>query len=161
MLELVIGSGAFLALLYWVFGGYPARRQGLERLGAKETCIVATAADSLFPPYGPIPVSGSQANIVEFMDHQLGQMPKDKRVLIRLLFAFVEHSPWLFGPFWPRFTRMRLERRQLWLHKMSHHRVYFLRLSFLSLRSLLCFGYFADSKVQEALNAQPNARPFE
>src|SRR5262249_2962929 len=108
-----------VALLRGLFLGYPRRRMKSAVLGAKEQAIIAAAADALFPANGPISLSGTQAGVVEYMHAHLLPLGPKQRALMKLLFWFVEHGPWLFGPRRTRFTRLGMEERARVLDDMS------------------------------------------
>lgn len=160
--EWVLGAlgVAFLLLAgYGLFGGYPRRRLKTALLSAKEQAIVAACAETLFPEHGVMPLGGTQAGVVEYLDRHIAQLPNDKRRLIRLLLAFVEHSPWFFGPA-RRFSALAPKRRQAFLFAMSQSRFYFRRLCFLSLRTLLCMAYLAHPEIAARVGSTANLTPF-
>ncbi len=75
-------------------------------MSRKEQAILAAAADALFPPGGPIPLSGTEAGAIPYLDAYVGRVDAGQRALMRLLFQAVEHGPWIFGPRFARFTRL-------------------------------------------------------
>jgi hypothetical protein len=142
--------------------GYPPPRLRTTRVfSAKEQAIVAACADALFPPGGPIPLSGTEAGVVEYMERYVQWAPRATRVLIRLLIRFIEHSPWLFGPRHARFTRLSHEERCAALDRMARSQVYFHRVSFLSMRTMLSMGYLANPEVSRSIGITSSATPFE
>jgi hypothetical protein len=142
--------------------GYPPPRLPSTRvLSAKEQAIVAACADALFPPGGPIPLSGIEAGVVEYMERYIARAPRATRALIRLLFHFVEHGPWLFGPRRARFTRLAPEERCAALDRMARSPIYFRRVTFLSLRTMLSMGYLANEDVARSIGIKRCAAPFE
>lgn len=126
---------------------------------AKEQAIVAACADALFPRGGPIPLSGTEAGLVLYMDNNLRQLPASTRALVRLLFVFIEHGPWIFGPR-PRFTRQSQEQRIATLEAMAVSRIYVARIAFLSMRTLLSMGYLANPSVAEQIGMVARPSPF-
>jgi hypothetical protein len=154
-------AGTVLALLIRaIFLGYPrAALQGVL-LSRKEQAIVSACADALFPPGGPIPVSGTEAGLVRYLDSYLGRLPRTPRILVRLLLFSVEHGPWIFGPRPARFTRLRPVERVAVLRAMARSELYFRRVSFLSLRTVLTMGYLAHPEVQRQLKIVPDSAPF-
>lgn len=140
--------------------GYPAAMlpKGAV-MTAKEQAIVAACADALFPHGGPIPLSGTEAGLVLYMDNNLRRLPTSTRALVRLLFLLIEHGPWVLGPR-PRFTRQTQEQRIHTLATMAVSRLYFLRVAFLSMRTLLSMGYLANSAVAEQIGMTPRPSPF-
>ena len=140
--------------------GYPAAiLPGGAILTAKEQAIVAACADALFPRGGPIPLSGTEAGLVHYIDNHLRRLPSSTRALVRLLFVFIEHGPWVFGMH-ARFTRQTQEQRITTLQRMAVSQRYFSRVAFLSLRTLLSMGYLANSAVAEQIGMVPRASPF-
>jgi hypothetical protein len=144
-----------------IFLGYPRASLASARLNRKEQAIISACADALFPPGGPIPVSGTEAGLVRYMDTYLGRLPRVPRLLVRLLFLSLEHGPWLFGPRPARFTRLRPVERVAVLRAMAKSSIYFRRVSFLSVRTMLTMGYLAHPEVQRRMHIVPDAAPFE
>ena len=108
-----------------------------------EQTMIAACADAMFPPAGPIPVSGTQAGLVAYVDTYLKGLPWAQRVLVRLLFLFIQLSPWLFGPRRSRFTRLSPADRIRVFGDMAVSTIYFRRVAFLSMRAIMTMGYFA------------------
>jgi hypothetical protein len=134
---------------------------GQAVLSEKERAIIAACADALFPPGGPIPLSGTEAGVVEYMDRYVARAPRHTRALLRMLFHFVEHGPWVFGPHRARFTRMQHEQRCAALDRMARSPIYFRRVAFLSLRTMLSMGYIANSEVARSIGITSCTDPFE
>ncbi|KYF57203.1 gluconate 2-dehydrogenase subunit 3 family protein [Sorangium sp. So ce854] len=148
-------AAAALARRAWSSGA-PARV-----LSAKERAIVAACADALFPAGGPIPLSGTEAGLVEYVERYVARTPRPLRPYMRLLFLFVELSPWVFGPRRARFTRLPQPDRIAVLASMSQSCIYLRRVTFLSLRTMLSMGYLANEKVARAIGVACCATPFE
>ena len=87
---------ALCAAIAWlargVFLGYPAKGVPTRNLSRKEQAILAAAADALFPPGGPIPLSGTDAGAIPYLDAYVGRVDRTQRALMRLLFQAVEHG---------------------------------------------------------------------
>jgi hypothetical protein len=164
-LALLLLAVAAVALVLWaargIFLGYPRSALRSVLLSRKEQAIVTACADALFPPGGPIPVSGTDAGLVGYMDTYLGRLPRVPRLLVRLLLISVEHGPWIFGPRPARFTKLRPVERIAVLRAMARSSIYFRRLSFLSLRTMMTMGYLAHPEVARRMHIEPDARPFE
>lgn len=126
-------------------------------LTRREQALVAAAADALFPPGGPIAISGTEAGLVGYTDAYVGRVPAASRALIGLLFVFLEHAPWVFGPTRRRFTRLSPEQRVAALARMSTSPIYFRRVAFLSLRTILSMGYLAHPVVARRIGMVPEA----
>jgi hypothetical protein len=136
-------------------------RPSARALSAKERAIAAACADALFPPGGPIPLSGTEAGLVEYMEHHVARAPRPLRPYLRLLLHAVELSPWVFGPRRARFTRLSQRDRIAVLASMAQSRIYLRRVTFLSLRTLLSMGYLANEKVACAIGVACCPAPFE
>lgn len=119
-----------------------------------EQTVVAACADAMFPPAGPIPVSGTQAGLVAYVDGYLLGLPRTQRLLVRLLFLFIQLSPWLFGPRRTRFTRLTPADRIRVFKDMAVSAVYFRRVAFLSMRAIMTMGYFACPLVDALVMRQ-------
>lgn len=148
------------ALARGVFLGYPDRRVEGALLIGKEQAIVAACADAFFPPGGPIPLSGSEAGLVEYMDDYVRRLPEGQALLVRLLLEFIEHGPWVFGPKRVRFTSLGERDREAVLESMRTSPIYFRRIAFLSMRTMLTMGYLAHPKVAEAMKMKADTDPF-
>ena len=147
-------------LLVRVFGGYRAPRGRL--LQPREMALVDAAADALFPPGGPIPESGSDAGVAAFLDGLVAAQDARNRLLMRALFALVEHATLVFpGPGglsgFRRFSRLDRDQRVAVLAAWQHSRLFPRRLAFTSLRALVTIGYFAHEPVQRGLGVAPAA----
>ncbi len=151
-------SGA--ALAKGLFLGYPKKAYASGFLTAKEQAIVAACADTLFPAGGPIPISGTQAGLVEYFDRYVARLPEQQGVLIRLLLWFVEHGPWVFGPRPVRFTSLPERERLRVLEGMRTSPIYFRRIAFLSMRTMLTMGYLAHPTVARAMRVRAHNDPF-
>lgn len=161
LIVVVVALSATALLLRGLWLGYPPAQLGAgATLGRKEQALVAAVADALFPPNGPIPVSGTGAGLVAYTDEYVRGVPPPTRLLMRLLFIFVEHGPWLFGPA-PRFTRLSQARRIREIERMAQSPVYLRRVAFLSIRMVMCMGYLANEDVKRAIGLEYRMAPFE
>ncbi len=153
-------AGATYALVRGLFLDYPKASIDGELLSRKEQAIVAACADAFFPPGGPIPISGTEAGLVAYFDGYAARLPTGQGVLVRLLLWFIEHGPWVFGPRPRRFTKMRHEERLAVLAAMQKSPIYFRRVAFLSMRTMLTMGYLACPDVCRAMRIEHDADPF-
>jgi hypothetical protein len=149
-----------VALGRGLFAGYPEKHLTGGMISAKEEAIVAACADTFFPAGGPIPLSGTQAHCVEYFDHYFARLPEGQRVLLRLLLAFIEHGPWIFGPRRVRFTSLGERDRLRVLDAMRTSPIYFRRIALLSMRTILTMGYLAHPEVARAMRMVSNHDPF-
>jgi hypothetical protein len=161
LVSLAVLSAALLLLRAIVAGYPPARLARGALLSRKEQAIVSACADALFPPGGPIPLSGTDAGLLAYVDTYVRRLPPLARVLVRLLFHSVEHGPWIFGPRPARFTRLRPEERVAVLRAMARSRMYFRRLSCLSLRAMMTMGYLAHPEVARTMRMVADPTPFD
>lgn len=148
------------ALAKGLFLGYPKKTYETGFLTAKEQAIVAACADTLFPAGGPIPLSGTQAGLVAYFDRYVARLPEQQALLIRLLLWFVEHGPWVFGPRPVRFTSLPERDRLRVLEGMRTSPIYFRRIAFLSMRTMLTMGYLAHPEVARAMRVKAHMDPF-
>ncbi len=154
----LVGLGALLAR--GVLLGYPAQPVVTRNLSRKEQAILAAAADALFPPGGPIPLSGTEAGAIPYLDAYVGRVDRSQRALMRLLFQAIEHGPWALGPRHVRFTRLAAAERIAFLRKLSKSNLYFHRVVFLSLRVMLTMAYLANEEVARRMGIATNLAPF-
>ncbi len=148
------------ALARGLFMGYPEKAVPEGRLTRKEQAIIAACADAFFPSGGRIAVSGKDARLVLYMERYLSRLPAGQARLVRLLFWFIEHGPWVFGPTRRRFSDLVLEQRIAVLESMRTSPIYFRRIAFLSMRTMLTMGYLADPRVARAMRMKANQDPF-
>ena len=106
-------------------------------------------------------MSGTEAGLVAYMEAYIARVPPGMRLLIHLLMAFIEHGPWLFGPRPARFTRLRPGERVKALEGMLTSSIYFRRVAFLSIRTILSMGYLANPKVVAQIGCVAHISPFE
>lgn len=153
-------AGASAALYRHAMRGYPRRAVKPSVLSPKEQAVVGACADAFFPGGGPIPLSGTEAGLVAYMDAYVRRLPDGPAYLARLLFHFIEHVPWVVGPRRVRFTKLSHADRLTVLETMRANRVYFLRVAFLSMRTMLTMGYLANPLVTRAMRMEANVDPF-
>lgn len=155
-----------LVLLGCVFLGWrlvtgyppPALQDGV--LNRCEQALVAAVADALFPAGGPIPLSGTEAEILAYFDGYVRRSLPRQRLLMRLLLIFTEYSPLLFGPVRRRFTRLTDAERVAYLERSSVSNIYFRRITFLSFRTLMTMAYLAHPEVERAMRICADCDPF-
>jgi hypothetical protein len=115
----------------------------------------------LFPRGGAVAPSGLDAGVPAWCGRWLETLPAGTRLLVRCLFALVEHATLLFpAPGWDgfrRFSALDPERRGQVLEGWRTSRWFARRLVFTSLRAIVTQGYFADAAVLRALRLAPLA----
>ena len=149
-----------VALARGLFAGYPEKISPRGKLTRKEQAIIAACADSFFPPGGPIPISGTDAQLVDYLERYIDRMPGEQRILIRLLLWFIEHGPWVFGPKRVRFSSLAEPDRLAVLESMRTSPIYFRRIAFLSMRTMLTMGYLSNAEVARAMRMEADTDPF-
>ncbi len=132
----------------------------LRMLSKREQALLAAVGDAFFPPDGPIPVSGVEAGVVAYFDRYLARSQRMTRVLMRLLFVFLDLSPLPFGPRRRRFVDLDQDERIQMLDDMFTSRIYFRRVSFTSIRALMTMAYLSNPRVAEAMTMTPDTDPF-
>ena len=150
----IIGSVLIICWSIWQFFlGYPKANTQCENLTAREQHVLAKSAEAFFPHGGALP-SAEEAGVVAYLDKMFPQLPKQQQILIRLLFVLIEHGPLIFGPLKGRTTRLSQEDRIKYFRSWEESSIYFRRLAFLSLRSLITIGYFSSQKVETTLMSE-------
>ena len=96
-------------------------------LSRREQTFIRAVADAYFPPNGPISLSGNDAGIVSYFNEYMRRSEPRTRFLIRLLLAFTELSPFLFGPRFSRFSKMCHADQLTFLDGAYTSRIYFRR----------------------------------
>ncbi len=129
-------------------------------LDPREQALIGAVADAFFPPGGPIPVSGTEAGIVPYFDRYLERSGARTAFLMRLLILFTDLSPIAFGRQRKRFTQLERSEQIQHLFEASTSRIYFRRVSFVSLRALMTMAYLGNERVAEHLNMRHDADPF-
>lgn len=136
------------------------KRLGDSVLSYSEQEFVCAVANAFFPPGGPIAKSGVEANVLEYFDQYLRNSEPLQQTLIHLLLAFTELSPLIFGPRFRRFTALKQDERIAFLHGAFISRIYFRRVSFISLRAVMTMAYLANDSVAAAMNMKADPDPF-
>lgn len=159
-IPIILAAAALVVLaVRGFFLGYPRASFRSAVLTSKEQAVVSACADALFPEGGPIPLSGTEAGVVRYLDGHLHLMPAGTRLLVRLLIHFTEHAPWIWGPRRARFTRLSHDERMAALAGMARSRIYFRRVAFLSMRTLLSMGYLANEAVARCIGIRTSPFP--
>ncbi len=139
-----------LAVINEAWLGYPPPKFHARTLSRKEQAFLRASAAAMFPSGGSLP-SGEDAGIVAYFDNMMDEVPKRQRLLMRLLFIFLEHGALVFGPVHKRVTRMSVDECVLVFRAWENSNFYFRRISFLSLRTLMTMAYFGADSVSDAL----------
>lgn len=129
-------------------------------LTSLEQRVVVAASDAMFPRGGAIEASGSDAGVLAYFARMLTELPPKNRALVRLLLVFIELAPVVFF-FKAPFSMQRDDDRVASLEALATSPIYFLRITFQSLRALVSIAYLANDDVARAVGAVPNLSPFE
>lgn len=144
-----------------LLGGYRPRDPARPLLAPREAAVLEAAAEALYPPGGPVPLSGGDADLAGYVDGYLAMLPAATRRLVRLLLLAFEQATLLFPA--PghagrrRFSSLTLEQRVQVLEGWRTSSLFFRRLAFTSLRALLTMAYFAHPAVLRRLELAPLA----
>lgn len=141
--------------------GYARPPIALTCLRAREYATVAAAAQVTFPPGGAVSPSGLEAGVPGNVDRFVAAQQPGTRLLMRLLFALIEHATLLFSAGGAggrrRFSRLSAAQQVSALEGWRKSRLFPRRLVFTSLRAILTMGYFADPTVLRELGLAPRA----
>jgi hypothetical protein len=130
------------------------------RAARRRQAVVRAYADALFPPHGPVPISGGDAGAVRYMERYIDRSEPRGRRLVKLLIIVSELAPIAFGPRRTSFTRLRASEQQIFLARAMTSRVYLLRMIFITMRVLLTMAYFANETVRFHLGIGDDPEPF-
>src|SRR5208337_1838842 len=165
LLALALAVAASYALSR-IFLGYPRPASRPVWLSRRELAVVDAAAETLFPLGGAIPLSGREAQIPAFVDSYVAAVPRNLRILMRMLLFLVEHatvffpaSGGLLGGAMRRFSCLSPEQRVAALTGWEHSSLFARRLVFTSLRAILTMGYLSSPGVLRALGLAPREIP--
>ena len=132
--------------------GYPPPSFAATVLSRKEQAFLRASAEAFFPSDTALP-SPVEAGVVRYLDRMLSDLPGRQRLLIRLLFVFVEHGGLVFGPDRRRITRQPVEARRATFEAWERSDMYLRRMSFLSLRTVMTLAYFGHPGVRAAVES--------
>jgi hypothetical protein len=150
----------FLAYTGWrLLLGYPSPRRSHRIVNAREAAFLDAAAEAIFPPGGPIPLSGRQADLPAYADGFLLSLPSHLRLQVRAMFLLFEQAT-IFLPApgrggFRRFSALDDVQRVAVLRGWSESRVFLRRLAFTALRAVLTMGYLGHPVVMRHLHLAP------
>ena len=163
MLGWLLLAGLVVAAVARIFKGYPRAGARYRHLSRREVAFLNAAGDAAFPRGGPIPASGSDADVAGYTDRWLAASRPRIRALMHLLFFLVEHATLVFPApgwgGWRRFTSLTPQQRIAALDGWRESRYFPRRLVFTSLRAVLTMAWFAHPPVMRQLRVAPLAIP--
>lgn len=118
-------------------------------LNKRQKRFLKAACEVLIPKDAPVAISGIEAGTIENLEEFLDSLPKSQRKLIPWLFRLLGILAFLkkFKPLYLQSSKQR-ENFFSWLEK---NKVYFFRISYYSLKTLLGLGYFANVDVMKGI----------
>lgn len=128
-------------------------------LTGREREIISAIADTTFPPAGSIPLSGTEAGVVDYLDDFLSKIPPGQANLLRAAFLFIEIAPLISGKALNIFTNSSEEARKKILD-YSNKYLYIHRALLEGVRVLSTLGYMAHPDVAKKIGCTPNLDPF-
>jgi hypothetical protein len=143
------------------FAGYPRLVESLGVVTPREAHFLDAAAEATYPAGGAIPLAGRDAGLPRYVDGWLKALPRRQRLLIRALFALMEHGTLVFAA--PgrgglrRFSSLTLDQRESVLRGWAESGLFPRRLVFMSLRAILTMGYLGHPTALRHLRLAPYA----
>ena len=155
------GSAVGVALIAarQLFGLAPKRLEDSVLTGPEQE-LVCAVADTFFPPAGPIPVSGTEAGLLEYFDAYVRNSDRLQATLIHLLLTFTDMSPLLFGPRFARFSNLSDDDKLTFLQGAFTSNIYFRRISFVSIRAVMTMAYLSNDAVAKVMEMDNQTDPF-
>lgn len=120
-------------------------------LSAREKRTLDAAAACIAPAGGPFPIGYADVDYQAFVTEYLSVVPKDVRLLLKVILFVVEYGALILAGRFGRFSRMPLEARNETLQAMSHSRLFFLRGFSILLSSLILMPFYRDQRVMDAI----------
>src|SRR5262245_12753422 len=159
MLGQLLVVGLLVAFALRVFAGHPRAGTHYRHLARREVAFLNAAGDATFPRGGPIPASGSDADVAGYVDRWLAASTPRIRALMHLLFFLVEHST-LLAPApgwggWRRFSSLSPEQRIAALDGWRTSRHFARRIVCAPLAAILTLGSFSPPPVLRQLRLAP------
>jgi len=90
----------------------------------------------------------------------VSRAPTGHQVMLTLLFMGAEFSPLVFGPLKKPLSLLSDEERVSIFSKLAYSDNYYVRMGFISLRTVLTIGLFSSGAVNKKLGIEVNANPF-
>lgn len=142
---LVAGYGATKQL-----GSYEAAPKKFKELTDKEYAVIQAMGDVFFPKGAAgTPLSGSEAQVADYIDNHLANLKPGNKTLTRALFAAIEHSTIVFGLTFKKFTQLSPQKQEEFLRGWETSGIYLRRQLAMSSKAIMAAAYFADPQVRE------------
>jgi hypothetical protein len=158
ILWLLLVSFAAYALAR-IFLGYPQPGSRLRLVGRRDAAFLDAAADATFPPGGPLPLAGRDADLPGYVDAFLLSLPPHLRLQIRAMLMLFEQATIIFPASGRggrrRFSSLSQEQRVEVLTGWSNSSLFLRRLAFTALRAVLTMGYLGHPIAMRHLRLAP------
>ncbi|MFK7929874.1 MAG: hypothetical protein AB8H79_16900 [Myxococcota bacterium] len=124
--------------------------------------MVLAIAETMFPEGDARRVSVEDAKIVEYLDDLFAEIEPRERIMMRSLFALVEVQSLVFSFKRPSlFSRASPEVRSKNLAGWDKSRLYYRRLVFQAIRSLMLWAYVDNPDVEQSIGVERGTSVLE
>ena len=129
-------------------------KKGYRVLSEREIRIIEAVSETLFPSQ-QADVTIDDVGVVEYFDDLFATVPLRERVLLRCLLALFDLQHIVIYPRRPRrFVRATVEERTQSLQSWEQSDIYFRRMAFQAIRSLVLWAYVDSPIVAEAMGVE-------
>lgn len=134
----------------------------LKVLTKREARVVVAIAETMFPDNADRRVSIEDARIVEYLDELFAEIEPRERAMMRSLLMLVEVQSLVFNYRRPRlFTRASAEDRARNLAGWDKSNLYYRRLVFQAIRSLMLWAYVDNPDVEQSIGVERGTSVIE
>lgn len=131
-------------------------------LTRREARVVKALAETMFPEDQGPRVTVDQARVVEYIDELLAEVEPRERAMMRAMFALFEVQSLVTSPLRPSlFSRAPADVRHRTLKSWEQSDIYFRRLAFQALRSLMMWAYVDNPDVERAMGIERGTAVIE
>lgn len=131
-------------------------------LTQREARVVLAIAETMFPEGDARRVSVEDARIVEYLDELFAEIEPRERVMMRSLLGLIEVQSLVFNFRRPRlFTRASPEERAKNLAGWDKSNLYYRRLVFQAVRSLMLWAYVDNPDVEQSIGVERGTSVIE
>jgi len=119
------------------------------KFNRRQRRFLEAVCEAIIPKDAPVEISGIEAGTIDHLERFLSSLEREQRRLILWLFRLIGLLAFVRGlkPLWKQSEAER-ERFFMWLEK---NRLYPLRGSYYSLKTLLGIGYLANPEVMKGI----------